>query len=163
MALRALGSSLFGEPFPFLQDSIEILFPQQTIVSHLQEFPGWNSKPALYPEIKERQREMEHSRLVGGRFNKKGIYKVRLWMAARWVDLCSCHHNLKSLYRCLSWAQSSILTRQLVSSSWVSQHSCPLDDLLHHGLSLTHPFETKGIHLSLVSLSTSLQPCTARV
>lgn len=93
------------------------------------KYPGWNSKQALYTEIKERQKEAEHSRLVGGRFNKKGNLRGLSSLATRWVDLCTCHQSVKSLYKGLSWAHSRILTRWLMSNSWVNQPSRPLDNL----------------------------------
>ena len=73
------------------------------LVWNLRSFPGeiWNLLP--YNEGNERQKkEVDHSRLAGGRFNK-GTYIWHLsWAATRQVGLRTYLPNLKSLYRALS-------------------------------------------------------------
>ena len=83
------------------------------IVSPVCWFENWPP----YTEGKERpKKEADHSRLVGGRFNKQGNLHMWLVLASiRWVDL-SALQNLTSLYRGLNLLQAHTPSR------WSQQH-----------------------------------------
>ena len=79
------------------------------ISSQSQEFQGWNWP--LYTEGKERlNREADHSRLVGGRFNKQGNLYTRLVLGGCKASR-SPHPPAGILYEGLNWAQSCVQSR----------------------------------------------------
>lgn len=73
----------------------------------------WFTTRSPHTEDKEKpKKEAEHPRWVRGRLTKQGNLPERLVLGtARWVDLCTCHQDPKSLYRGPNGVQSRILSR----------------------------------------------------
>ena len=78
--------------------AFELSFWNQVTVS-LQlpgELPGWNQKLALIEGGQRPEEEANHSRLVGGKFNKQGnlhTYKTCLgWPQKEYISASACQH-----------------------------------------------------------------------
>lgn len=82
----------------------------------------WFANWPLYMEGKERMKEANHFRFVGGKFDKQGNWLKRLVLGGhKRSNLCTCCQNLRNLYRGLNWVLSCTLPRwsQLSDIPWV--------------------------------------------